>query len=163
METSAKQATDFTNNSYNGESSQIEEDNPYKLFADLGKIMENAVAISCDEQSIKKALNDIQEFIDPKIQSLHIHSNNLVFNQEITAIWEIKNMSLLAKAALQSSLARHESRGAFFRRDYPKHDISSLPQHSFIDFDGNLAKKSVNIIDFKQDSKGDFYTENSII
>lgn len=54
METSAKQATDFTNNSYNGESSQIEEDNPYKLFADLGKIMENAVAISCDEQSIKK-------------------------------------------------------------------------------------------------------------
>ncbi|MFU0548543.1 succinate dehydrogenase [Gardnerella leopoldii] len=163
METSAKQVTDFTDNSYNDESSQIEEDNPYKLFADLGKIMENAVAISCDEQSIKKALNDIQEFIDPKIQSLHIHSDNLVFNQEITAIWEIKNMSLLAKAVLQSSLARHESRGAFFRRDYPKHDISSLPQHSFIDFDGNLAKKPVNVIDFKQDSKGDFYTENSII
>lgn len=127
--------------------------NPYSLFAVLGKIMENAVAISCDENSITEALQSIQAKLIPKIEIMRCHSNDLIFNQELTAIWEIQNMTALAKAVLKASLKRHESRGSFFRLDYPEHDTTSLPQHSFVDSEGNTVNKPVCIIDFQPDNK----------
>ncbi|RFT40228.1 hypothetical protein CG397_03385, partial [Gardnerella vaginalis] len=41
-----------------------------------------------------------------------------------------QNMITLAKSVLQASLARHESRGAFTRLDYPKRNNNQNPQHS---------------------------------
>ena len=89
----------------------------------------------------------------PKIEIMRCHSNDLIFNQELTAIWEIQNMTTLAKAVLKASLKRHESRGSFFRLDYPEHDTTSLPQHSFVDSEGNTVNKPVCIIDFQPDDK----------
>ncbi len=155
--------TDDASNSEETVENSKKEDNPYTLFGILGQIMENAVAISCDENSIKTALNNIKTTLAERIENITCHSNNLIFNQELTAIWEIKNMTTLAEAVLKASLARHESRGSFSRRDYPNHSTESLPQHSFIDSCGNTENMPVHIVDFQPDGKENFNDKNGLI
>lgn len=130
------------------ENDSKDEQNPYMLLDALEEIMETAVAVRCNEQSIKEALQKIDTLIIPKAKMLILHSKNLVFNQELTAILELKNLITFAKAVLQASLARHESRGSFTRLDYPQHNNSQNPQHSIVDLSGKVQNIPVVVVDF---------------
>lgn len=122
--------------------------NPYNLLEKLENIMENAAAVRCSENTLKNALQKIDTIIIPQAKILVLHSQNLVFNQELIAIWELQNMITLAKSVLQASLARHESRGAFTRLDYPKRNNNQNPQHSIVDSSGEVQNIPVIIVDF---------------
>lgn len=122
--------------------------NPYNLLEKLENIMENAAAVRCSENTIKDALQKIDTIIIPQAKILVLHSQNLVFNQELITIWELQNMITLAKSVLQASLARHESRGAFTRLDYPKRNNNQNPQHSIVDSSGEVQNIPVIIVDF---------------
>lgn len=122
--------------------------NPYNLLEKLENIMENAAAVRCSENTLKDALQKIDTIIIPQAKILVSHSQNLVFNQELIAIWELQNMITLAKSVLQASLARHESRGAFTRLDYPKRNNNQNPQHSIVDSNGEVQNIPVIIVDF---------------
>ena len=122
--------------------------NPYNLLEKLENIMENAAAVRCSENTLKDALQKIDTIIIPQAKILILHSQNLVFNQELITIWELQNMITLAKSVLQASLARHESRGAFTRLDYPKRNNNQNPQHSIVDSNGEVQNIPVIIVDF---------------
>lgn len=122
--------------------------NPYNLLEKLENIMENSAAVRCSENTIKDALQKIDTIIIPQAKILVLHSQNLVFNQELITIWELQNMITLAKSVLQASLARHESRGAFTRLDYPKRNNNQNPQHSIVDSSGEVQNIPVIIVDF---------------
>lgn len=122
--------------------------NPYALFTQLGKVMEHAIAVRCSQKSILEALNSINE-IEKSVAESHPRNTSLIFNQEMTTIYELQNMITLSKAILYASLNRHESRGSFTRLDYPNHNNAILPQHSFIDNQNKIYNKPVNIIDFQ--------------
>ena len=122
--------------------------NPYSLLDNLENIMETAAAVRCSEKTLKDALQKIDTIIIPKAKMLAVHSKNLVFNQELTAILELQNMITLAKSILNASLARHESRGSFTRLDYPNRNNSQNPQHSIVDLSGNVQNMPVVIVDF---------------
>lgn len=122
--------------------------NPYNILEKLENIMENAAAVRCSENTLKDALQKIDTIIIPQAKILVLHSQNLVFNQELIAIWELQNMITLAKSVLQASLARHESRGAFTRLDYPKRNNNQNPQHSIVDSSGEVQNIPVIIVDF---------------
>lgn len=109
-----------------------EEDNPYRLAADLGTLMEHALAVRCDARSISEALNLLDTVIRPRANRLTAHSETPAFNQEITAIWEVRHLTLLAEAMLCASEARHESRGSLQRLDYPTRDDERFLAHSMI-------------------------------
>ena len=109
-----------------------EEDNPYRLAADLGTLMEHALAVRCDARSISEALNLLDTVIRPRASRLTAHSEMPAFNQEITAIWEVRHLALLAEAMLRASEARHESRGSLQRLDYPARDDERFLAHSMI-------------------------------
>ena len=127
---------------------QSAESNPYALFTQLGKVMEHAIAVRCSEKTILEALNSISE-IEKSARELKPRDTSLIFNQEMTTIYELQNMITLSKAILYASLNRHESRGSFNRLDYPNHNSAILPQHSFIDNQNKIYNKPVNIIDFQ--------------
>ena len=122
--------------------------NPYNLLEKLENIMENAAAVRCSENTLKDALQKIDTIIIPQAKILVLHSQNLVFNQELIAILELQNMITLAKSVLKASLARHESRGAFTRLDYPKRNNNQNPQHSIVDSNGEVQNIPVIIVDF---------------
>lgn len=106
------------------------EDNPYRLAADLGTLMEHALAVRCDARSISEALNLLDTVIRPRASRLTAHSETPAFNQEITAIWEVRHLTLLAEVMLRASEARHESRGSLQRLDYPARDDERFLAHS---------------------------------
>ncbi|MCH9275067.1 FAD-binding protein [Bifidobacterium amazonense] len=107
-------------------------DNPYRLLADLGRVMERAVAVRCSATTISEALGSLRGELMPRAVSLHAHSDTAAFNQEITAIWEARHLVALADAVLRASDARHESRGSLKRLDFPERDDERFLAHSMI-------------------------------
>ena len=51
-------------------------DNPYQLMADLGSVMEQAVAVRCDRNSIEQALATLDDTLTPRAEALHAHSDS---------------------------------------------------------------------------------------
>lgn len=121
-------------------------DNPYQLMADLGTVMERAVAVRCDEQGIEQALTALHDEFVPRAEALHAHSDSPTFNQEITAIWEVRHLLELGKAVLTSSDARHESRGSLKRLDFPERDDEHFLAHSMVNVSGQISWQPVHIV-----------------
>ena len=121
-------------------------DNPYQLMADLGSVMEKAVAVRCDANSIEQAQTVLRSDLEARAQVLHAHSDSATFNQEITAIWEVRHLLELGSAALAASDARHESRGSLKRLDFPERDDEHFLAHSMVDASGQISWQPVHIV-----------------
>ncbi len=121
-------------------------DNPYQLMADLGTVMERAVAVRCDEQGVEQALTALHDEFAPRAEALRAHSDSPTFNQEITAIWEVHHLLELGKAVLTSSDARHESRGSLKRLDFPERDDEHFLAHSMVNASGQISWQPVHIV-----------------
>ena len=124
------------------------QDNPYALLADLGTAMEQAVAVRSCHDSIATALNRIVEEFEPRASALVTHSDTAAFNQELVAILEARHLVTLAKAVLDASDARHESRGSLMRTDFPERDDEHYLAHSMIGKDGTVSWQPVTIVDY---------------
>ena len=147
-----QQAADTRSNELKGLLVQLPEDeehaadNPYQLMADLGTVMERAVAVRCDEQGIEQALTALHDEFAPRAEALRAHSDSPTFNQEITAIWEVRHLLELGKAVLTSSDARHESRGSLKRLDFPERDDEHFLAHSMVNASGQISWQPVHIV-----------------
>lgn len=83
-----------------GNADDAADDNPYQLMAELGSTMERAAAVRCDAQSLATAIETIDNDLAPRAQALAAHDKAATFNQEITAIWEVRHLITLAQAVL---------------------------------------------------------------
>ena len=121
-------------------------DNPYQLMADLGSVMEKAVAVRCDANSIEQAQSVLRSDLEARAQVLHAHSDSATFNQEITAIWEVRHLLGLGSTMLAASGARHESRGSLKRLDFPERDDEQFLAHSMVNASGQISWQPVHIV-----------------
>lgn len=121
-------------------------DNPYQLMADLGSVMEKAVAVRCDANSIEQAQSVLRSDLEARAQVLHAHSDSATFNQEITAIWEVRHLLGLGSTMLAASGARHESRGSLKRLDFPERDDEQFLAHSMVNASGQIFWQPVHIV-----------------
>ena len=69
-----------------------------------------------DEGSLKEGLGSLVS-IEEKIDEIYPIRTGDLFRKR-----ELENMVLLLKAILKGSLLRRESRGSFFRKDFPDQD-----------------------------------------
>lgn len=125
----------------------LQDDNAYQLLADLGSAMERALAVRCNHDSIAEALQLVDGDFTERARALHAHSDSPAFNQEVTAIWEVRHLLELAKAMLRATDARHESRGSLKRTDYPDRDDKQYLAHSMVASTGTVAWQPVHILD----------------
>ncbi|WP_101622873.1 FAD-binding protein [Bifidobacterium parmae] len=123
------------------------DDNPYRLMADLGQVMERAAAVRCDAEGLEAALRTVDGELAPRADALAAHDKTAAFNQEVTAIWEVRHLIGLARAVLAASDARHESRGSLKRNDFPERDDERFLAHSMTDASGHIAWQPVHIVD----------------
>jgi succinate dehydrogenase / fumarate reductase flavoprotein subunit len=121
-------------------------DNPYQLMADLESVMEKAVAVRCDANSIEQAQSVLRSDLEARAQVLHAHSDSATFNQEITAIWEVRHLLGLGSTMLAASGARHESRGSLKRLDFPERDDEQFLAHSMVNASGQISWQPVHIV-----------------
>ena len=120
--------------------------NPYALMGRLGRLMEEAVAVRCDQGSIEKGLRGLDQ-LETDAKQLRAHSGTAALNQEVTAIMEVDNLLTLARAVLNASLQRQESRGALYRRDHPQRDDEHYLAHTMIDAKEDVSWQPVHIVD----------------
>jgi succinate dehydrogenase / fumarate reductase flavoprotein subunit len=122
-------------------------DNPYELMSELGEAMERAVAVRCDARSIETAREWLYDVALPRAQALRSHTPVAMFNQELTAIWEARHLTMLADAMLRATDARHESRGSLYRTDFATRDDEHYLAHSMTATDSAVRWQPVHILD----------------
>ena len=124
------------------------ETNPYEFIVRLGRCLERYFAIRCDADSLEQAQEELDVELAPLAENLRAHDQSMVFNQELVAIMEAKNLLLVAQTLIRSALDRQESRGSFYRRDFPLRDDEHFLTHTFIDQDGAIRRKPVVVTRF---------------
>lgn len=123
------------------------DDNAYQVMSDLGSVMEAAVAVHCSAETIAAAVAALADDIAPRTVRLHPHSDVAAFNQELTAIWEVRHLAELDKVVLRATQARQESRGSLHRLDFPQRDDERFLAHSMTDAEEGIAWQPVRIED----------------
>lgn len=158
--TASMRQDDFTSmlqgaleSSADAEASPVSDGNAYQLMAKLGSIMEQALAVRCSADTIHTALYQLDTAIKPAAETLHAHDKTAAFNQEITAIWEVRHLIELAESVLKASDAREESRGSMRRLDFPQRDDERFLAHSMVARNGAVAFKPVTITDYPPQSR----------
>jgi succinate dehydrogenase / fumarate reductase flavoprotein subunit len=82
-----------------------------------------------DATCLETALNDIRE-LKVRFMSTRIRDKNRRFNTDLLGTIETEHMLTYSEVVVASGLARTESRGAHFRKDYPKRDDENWLKHT---------------------------------
>ncbi len=96
---------------------------------ELSSTMNGCVGVFREEKGLKEALDRVRELRE-RYRKVCIDDKGDVFNTDLQNALELKNILLLAEAICLGALERRESRGAHYRKDYPKRDDENWLKHS---------------------------------
>jgi succinate dehydrogenase/fumarate reductase flavoprotein subunit len=107
---------------------------PTQIKKRIRTIMSEQMNYIKSEASMSKALERLQQIRDQDLPRMRLGSLTKRFNYEWLEALEVLDMLLACEAITRTSLYRKESRGAFYRTDYPitdnvrwlKHTLGSL-------------------------------------
>jgi fumarate reductase (CoM/CoB) subunit A len=99
---------------------------PGALRQELYSTMHKHGWILKTEEGLREGLEEVMQLRGLKVA---VASDNRVLNHEWVEALEIANMLLLAELVLRASLMRKESRGSFYRLDYPRIDDRNWKAH----------------------------------
>ncbi|WP_456456027.1 FAD-dependent oxidoreductase [Thermovibrio sp.] len=137
---------------FNGEGTEKLAD----LRDELSNVMSKGVGIFREEKGIKEALEKVEE-IRERAKKLKVYDRSEVFNTNLQQTLEFLNMVEVARTIAFGALERRESRGAHFRKDYPRRDDENFLKHSVIkrkeDGELSLSWKPVVITKFKPEER----------
>ncbi len=92
---------------------------------------EKHLGVFRDEELLKAGLTKTQELFQI-FKNYRIKNQNLIWNEELVAYFELKNLFLNSLASNFSALNRCESRGAHYRRDFLNRDDENFHAHSLV-------------------------------
>jgi succinate dehydrogenase/fumarate reductase flavoprotein subunit len=95
---------------------------PIKIKQSLRAVMWEKVGVEKDAASLRSALDDIEAIRLDVLPRMRLASQARIANYEWLDAIDLVNMIDACELIVQSSLQRKESRGPFFRRDFPKTD-----------------------------------------
>jgi fumarate reductase (CoM/CoB) subunit A len=95
---------------------------PVDLKEKLGSLMWDKVGIFRTGQQLRDAIQEIERIKHEDLPRIHVTDSHTRYNKEWIEALEIENMVLTAEMVANAALIREESRGAHFRRDFPKLD-----------------------------------------
>ena len=115
------------------------------LRDELQHAMEHYCGVFRKEEVLKEGVEKVQE-LGARLQDACLKDHSKVFNTARIEALELENLMDVAMATISSALARHESRGAHSRIDYPDRDDKHWMKHSLYFKEGNrLDYKPVRV------------------
>jgi succinate dehydrogenase/fumarate reductase flavoprotein subunit len=134
---------------------------PVKIKEKLRQVMWDKAGVEKDAASLRSALGDIEEIRLDLIPRMRLASHARSANYEWLDAIDLVNMADACELIVHSSLERKESRGPFFRRDFPQTDNANW-------LTANVLKKTGNGFRFEQRPyelpffKPDFVTKDNL-
>jgi succinate dehydrogenase/fumarate reductase flavoprotein subunit len=134
---------------------------PIKIKERLRAIMWDKAGVEKDAASLRSTLADIEEIRRDALPRMRLASHTRAANYEWLDAIDVVNMVDACELIVHSSLERKESRGPFFRRDFPLTDNANW-------LAANVLKKTGNGFRFEQRPydlaffKPDFVTKDNL-
>jgi len=95
---------------------------PVEIKSKLTSLMWDKVGIFRTGKEIQEAVTEIERMREKELPKLCVMDNKTRFNREWIEALEIENIVTVAEMVAKAALMREESRGAHYRRDFPKID-----------------------------------------
>jgi fumarate reductase (CoM/CoB) subunit A len=95
---------------------------PVEIKSKLTSLMWDKVGIFRTGKEIQEAITEIEHIRENELPKLYVMDNGTRFNREWIETLEIQNLVTVAEMVAKAALMREESRGAHYRRDFPKID-----------------------------------------
>ena len=102
--------------------------NPYEVRDSLQKIMAKDAFVYRTGEGLSEALKTIREL--KKKDFLHCEDKSRVYNTNLSDVLEVESMLDVAEVVVAGALARTESRGSHFRRDFAARDDKNWLKHT---------------------------------
>ena len=112
---------------------------------DLRRTMQSHCGVFRNQQLLDEGVSKVME-LESRVAHTAIGDKSRTFNTARVEALELDNLIEVAKATIVSATARHESRGAQARSDYPERDDVNWLKHTLWYRDGNrLDYKPVHL------------------
>lgn len=99
------------------------------LRSELQETMTKYCGIFRNEVGLKMAMDTIGN-LKKRFFNIQIDDKGMIFNTDLTAALELKNLLTFSEVIVAGALARKESRGSHFRTDYPERDDANFLKHT---------------------------------
>jgi succinate dehydrogenase / fumarate reductase, flavoprotein subunit len=110
-------------------SSRTDGEDPSTLRREMQETMDRYVGIYRNEADLLEGLTRIRA-LQKRFERVRVVDQSRVYNLNLTDALETGHMLDLAEVIVVGAFARTESRGAHFRRDYPKRDDAKWMKHT---------------------------------
>ncbi|EDM24349.1 FAD-binding protein [Caminibacter mediatlanticus] len=102
------------------------------LRAELGEIMFKHFGVFKNEKEMQEGYEKLKNLKARAYENLAVEDKSKIFNLDLQSTLEFFNLLDIADVLAFASLQRKESRGSFYRDDYPKRDDENYLYHSMI-------------------------------
>jgi succinate dehydrogenase / fumarate reductase flavoprotein subunit len=106
--------------------------NPYEVRDKVQRLMDKHAFVFRNGDGLSEALKGIREL--QRTDFLHCEDKSRVYNTNLGHVLEVEGMLAVAEVVVAGALARTESRGAHFRRDYPARDDKKWLKHTLASY-----------------------------
>ncbi len=110
------------------------------LKKNLQQNNEKHLSVFRDEKLLRDGLSKTYQLFEI-FKNYRIKNNSLLWNEELIAFFELKNLFLNSLAANFSALNRLESRGAHYRSDFKQRDDVNFHAHSLVRISGSQENR----------------------
>jgi succinate dehydrogenase/fumarate reductase flavoprotein subunit len=120
---------------------------PVEIKNKLQSLMWDKVGIFRIGQEIQEAITGIERMKEQDLPHLCVMSSKTRYNREWIETLEIENLVTVAEMVAKAALLRTESRGAHYRRDFPKIDNQDWFTNIVIELkDGGMSFQKVPVV-----------------
>ncbi|HSD95622.1 MAG TPA: FAD-binding protein, partial [Sulfuricaulis sp.] len=107
-----------------------------KLCDELRLTMEDYCGVFRKQDLLDEGIKKVTKLAE-RLQHATLRDHSRIFNTARIEALELENLMDIALATVHSAAARHESRGAHSRLDYPKRDDRNWLKHTLYSREGN--------------------------
>jgi succinate dehydrogenase / fumarate reductase flavoprotein subunit len=107
-----------------------------KLCDELRRTMEEHCGVFRTQELLDEGIKKVTKLVE-RLQRATLRDHSKIFNTARIEALELENLMDIALATVHSAAARHESRGAHSRLDYPKRDDRNWLKHTLYSCEGN--------------------------